>query len=130
MAPPAGEDPGLHLPRCGLGAPAARGEADDPGARVGRVGDPCDVPQCFELVDEGARRLLGDLGALGELGEPVAVLGDPGGQPTLREGGLEAQLVQGVVDLLLHRAVGDEEQDADVRGLLGHVTPLTDDQPG
>ncbi len=48
------------------------GEADEAGAGIARVGDPFDVAVLLELVDEVAGRGLGDLGGLGELGQPRA----------------------------------------------------------
>src|SRR5882757_5303130 len=52
---------------------ALGGEADQLGAAVGGVGEALDVAEADEVVDDLPRRLLGDAGPAGELGQAHAV---------------------------------------------------------
>src|SRR5918999_940450 len=60
--------------RDGLGA--AVGDPDEAGAGVRRVGDPLHVAGALELVDEKARRLLGDLRLPRQVGQAAALRRD------------------------------------------------------
>ena len=52
--------------------PAARGEADAAGAPVAGSRHACQAAPPRQLVDERARVLRGDLGTLGQVGDPTA----------------------------------------------------------
>ena len=94
---------------------------------VGRVGDASDVARALQLVDEEPRGLLGDLGLLGEVGEPAAVHGDALEDPRLRRGDVaEPGLGERGEDAGLHRPVRDEQQQPQVQR-HGH-RPLDDSQ--
>src|SRR5690349_4617672 len=113
---PFGLDLGLGLPGDLDRGPAALGDLHQPGAGVAGIGDPADVAGPLELVDQEARGLLGDQGALGQVGEPSAVRVDPGEHAPLR-GGRVAEAGRGQVREHpgLHGAVDDEGEQADVR---------------
>ena len=64
--------------------------------------------------DEQAGRLLGDLGPLGEVGEPRAVVGDALGDARLRGGDGVALLAHRAQHPFVHRAVGDVHQRGEV----------------
>ena len=99
---------------------AERGDPDQPGATVRRVGDALDVTGPFEVVDERRRRLLGDLRAVGEHAEPGAFRVDAGGQPALSDGELGVPGgAYGVVDPTRRIPLGDEHQQAG-RQFPGH----------
>jgi hypothetical protein len=94
------------------------GEANQPGAAVGGVGDSLEVSLRFELLDEEAGGLFGHAGLVGQVGDARALGTDAGRDPLLgeREVG-EAGGGDGVMGSLLECSVGDEQQDAEVRFL-------------
>jgi len=107
----------LSAPR-NLG-PAPLGEEDQAGTPVARIGSTLDVAVLFEVVDQVAHRLFGDLGAFGELGEARAlrldVLEDRG------VGGadvVEASLGQALCDSQHDLLEWAPQQDADVGALV------------
>jgi hypothetical protein len=99
--------------------PAPLGQEDQARAPIARIGSTLDVTVRFEVVDQVAHRLLGDLGPLGELGEARALRLD-----VLEDGGVGGA---DVVEAGLGQALGDSphdllewapEQDADVGALV------------
>jgi hypothetical protein len=75
---PFGQDP-LNLGvRSGDDSVRACRQPHQPGAAVGWVGHPLDVPGRLELFDEEAGTLLGDAGLLRQFGDAGAVRTDPG----------------------------------------------------
>jgi hypothetical protein len=94
------------------------GQSHEPGAAVGGVGHPLDVPGRLELFDEEASTLLGDAGLLGQFGDAGSLWTDPGRDAGLGEGDVgDVGRDQGVMGALLECSVGDEEQDAEIRPL-------------
>lgn len=124
---PFGQDT-LHLGVGGLDDPLrARSQTHQPGAAVGGVGHPLDIPSCFELFDEEAGTLLGDPGLLCQVGNTGSARTDPGRNAGLRLGDVgDAGCDDCVVCPLLECSVGDEQQDAEVRLLTvrGHRVRL------
>ena len=105
----------------------ARGQAHQPGAAVGRVGHPLDIPSRCELVDEEAGTLLGHTSLLRQVGDASSVRPDPGRDAGLRQGDVgDAGREHGLVCPLLECPVCHEQQNAEIRLLTvgGHRVRL------
>src|SRR6478609_3355215 len=105
--------------RNGLGAAGC--DAYQPGPAVRGICHAFDVAGPLELIDQEAGGLLGDLGSLGEFGEPRAVWPDPLKYACL----CSCEVVepgggQGGEHSVLQSPVGDEQQQPEIQ-LAGRV---------
>ena len=103
---------------------AAVGEHHQPGPGVGRVGFPRDVASCLQLVDEGARRLLGHPGLLGEIGDADALAVEALADPALGQRQIvEACGPHGLDHAGFGGAMRNEHQKRGVR-FIGHDSSI------
>src|SRR5579883_240061 len=112
---------GLQLPLCGPDRrehpPAAAGEIDE-AAATRALAAALHVAELLQLADDVVHRLLGDVGALGEIDRPRAVGRRPeeAAEQRLVEIG-EAALHQHVERPLARDRVGHAQQGADIRAV-------------
>src|SRR5258708_40179216 len=103
------------LVACRLGyldrPPATLLDHDQPGAAVRWVGDPADIAQALQLIDQHAGALLGHLRLVSEVREARTVGGDALEHPALGEGPVvEPGILEGPENPVLGVPVRDEQQ--------------------
>src|SRR5487761_849900 len=91
--------------------PAALLDHDQPGAAIRGVGDPADIAQALQLIDQHAGALLAHLCLVSEVREARTVRGDALKQPALGEGPVvEPGILEGTENPVLGVPVRDEQR--------------------
>ena len=84
---------------------------DQPGAPIGRVGDPAGIAKAFQLIDQHPGALFTHLRLISEVRETRTVRGEALKHPNLGQGPVvEPGILDGPEDSVLHVAIRDEQR--------------------